>query len=66
MMVLERGTRGETILSVYIGKILLKRNILSISMKLGINRSFMKGIQVYSNGDPSLLQRGDHNNAKVG
>jgi hypothetical protein len=45
-------------LHLYIGKNLLKRNILQISIKLGTNISCLMGIQVYSNKVQVLFKEG--------
>jgi hypothetical protein len=48
-------------------KIFLSRTSRPYSIKLGINYSWVKGIQVCSNKGPSPLQRGDnHRNVKMG
>jgi hypothetical protein len=59
---------GKQFLPLYIGKNLLKRNIWPNSIKLCTNHSHMKGIQAYSNEEPSPLQGGGdtHKSGKIG
>jgi hypothetical protein len=48
-------------------KIFFSRTSRPISIKLGTIYPWLKGIQVYSNKGPGLLQRGDnHKNMKMG
>jgi hypothetical protein len=63
-----RGHNRENhIYSVYIKKIFFSRTSRPISIKLGINDPWVKGILNCSNKGPGLLQRGDiHKNAKMG
>jgi hypothetical protein len=55
------ATIGKTIYTyVYIEKIFSSRSSRSISLKLSINHSWVKGILNCSNKGPGPLQRGDN------
>jgi hypothetical protein len=62
------ATIGKTIFTyVYIEKIFFSRTSSPISIKLGINHPWVKGILNCSNEEPRPLQRGDNlKNAKLG
>jgi hypothetical protein len=66
-----RGSEGATVrktifTSVYIEKEIFSRTSRPISVKLGTNHPWAKGILNCSNKGPGLLQRGDNNkNAKI-
>jgi hypothetical protein len=62
------ATIGKTILTcVYIEKKNFSRTSRPVSVKLGINHPWVKGILNCSNKGPSLPQRGDiYKNTKMG
>jgi hypothetical protein len=54
----ELATRGETIFTrIYWKESFKMKHLIPISIKLGTNRSCMKGIQVYLNEGLSPLER---------
>jgi hypothetical protein len=63
---LEGATIGKTIsISVYIKNNLLQ-NQRPISVKLGTNHPWVKGIKNFTNKGPSPLQRGDNHKTQNG